>query len=88
MATGELFEREQASAKRLQGPFPTATEGKEKECGKGGFYKGFSMFFTQTRTCGMLCYFFTHYAAKQRAERLRGCYDGDIIAALFLDLID
>lgn len=45
MATGELFEREQASAKRLQGPFPTATEGKEKECGKGGFYKGFGMFF-------------------------------------------
>ena len=34
-----------ASAKRIQGPFPTATEGKEKECRKSGFYKGFSMFF-------------------------------------------
>lgn len=32
----------------------------------------------------MLCYFFTHYASKQRIERLRGCYDRGIIPAFFL----
>ena len=32
----------------------------------------------------MLYDFFIFYAAKQRVERLRGCYDGDTIAALFL----
>ena len=46
MAAGELLERGRASAGRLQGPFPVVTEGKEKECGKGWVYKGFSMFFT------------------------------------------
>lgn len=32
----------------------------------------------------MLYDFFIFYAAKQRVERLRGCYDGDTIAALFM----
>lgn len=36
----------------------------------------------------MLYDFFMHYAAKQRIERGRGCYDRGIIAALFLELTD